>query len=677
MDEQYLEVIQKLRDGNMLSQPGVRFHMNRALATGDCSKLLEYLERHPSTLAAAERNILFAVQQRAECPYRPYPDPQDVQEYLSGSLKLGFVNDLDDMFGIDWDILSMPVINAGRVGSGKSILAKYLLCQMVRKKRPFNVIIPDLKKEYRDLLPYCRTLKVLTKDHIRFNPFEVPLWSNPKDHSMRVARIFVSENYLIATSMNELIKVIQWLYKKRGVFDGGKKYPTFLDVYKAVGARLRASKWGRYVDVLRWLENRLFPYTQSPTFCCLSGIPFDCLKNNNLVLEMDMGFTGHMYNFTVAYIADLLYSYNIEHGFIGSKLRHLFNVDEARILFNAYRDSSRFGESILNEIVSKSREFGIGFFLSSQESASFNQTIRSLAFLKIAFPLNDAKDLEFIQESFGLDDEQKAYLFRLPRYGRAVVRYSGYEMPFLLQVPHFKIRRHLTNEVVQKRMNTFYQKLRSQIKPIAGVQLIGDLILIPPPEVIGVCFFLDLEPFTKVSMIAKKSTVKSQSKVNNALKWLHDYKYIRYKEFRLSKTKTGRKSKFAILTDKAHRDFGTKRPRGKGGFEHAMYQHLIHRQLTLAGTEAFIEGILEESHKLIDVLARTTDDNHTAYEVTGCLDNLVSNIRQDFDAGADKVVIVITDPNNMKKARKKVAKDFSLDSVRDQIAFQPVSDFFD
>ena len=124
--ESQTDVLQVLRDGNMLSHPGVRFHVNRALSTGDTARLYQYLQRVPQILSVAQRNIALAEHQKAECPFRPYPDRQDAQEYLSGPLKLGYVNEFDDMFGIDWDTPAMPVMNAGRVKGGKSILVKYM-----------------------------------------------------------------------------------------------------------------------------------------------------------------------------------------------------------------------------------------------------------------------------------------------------------------------------------------------------------------------------------------------------------------------------------------------------------------------------------------------------------------------------------------------------------------------
>ena len=51
--DKHLELIEKLRKGKMLTQPGVAFHVNKALTTGDYSGITDYLTRYPAILAAS------------------------------------------------------------------------------------------------------------------------------------------------------------------------------------------------------------------------------------------------------------------------------------------------------------------------------------------------------------------------------------------------------------------------------------------------------------------------------------------------------------------------------------------------------------------------------------------------------------------------------------------------
>jgi hypothetical protein len=160
--------------------------------------------------------------------------------------------------------------------------------------------------------------------------------------------------------------------------------------------------------------------------------------SENVVLEMpDRSLSNYTRNFVTSLLINLSYARNMELGLRGSKLRTLFMVDEGATWMGANRESSGYDfiEPAINEIVRKGREFGIGLWVCSQESKSFNPVYRSNCLLKIGFPLTDGEDVKAIQDSFGLDDDQKTFLYKMPLRKFAVVRYGGFERPFLLEVP--------------------------------------------------------------------------------------------------------------------------------------------------------------------------------------------------------------------------------------------------
>jgi hypothetical protein len=536
------------------------------------------------------------------------------------------------------------------------------------------VIIPDLKKEYRHLLPIAKQLKVLTRNYIKINLLEPPHWMALTDYIILFSKIFVGENWLGGTSEISLNLTLEALYKAMGVFDGGQNYPTIRDLYDSITRQLEAQKSFKYRDILLWLQNRLFPYKQCEAFDCRRGLPHDIWQKENLVLELDTGFTDNMYSFLVSYIAGLRYTYNKANDLTGSKLRTLFSVDEARVLLSASRDVSVFGESYFNQIITKCREFGLGLILLSQESASFNQTIRSISFLKMAFPLNDAKDVDFIRESFGLNEEQAAFLFRLPPYGQAIVRYGGYEKPFLLAVPHFRIKRQLTDEEVEERMAGFYSELELKIAPVASPTPIR-IIEVVPPYAAALLYFLGKEPFTKKSQMTDAAGFKSPAEVDRAFNWLIEHGFVEKEECKFSRR--GPKSIFAGLTEKAYTYLSVRGPKGKGDFEHKLYQHLICEKLREQGFKANVEGRIEGSDKSIDVLAYDKEQGYAAYEVTLHFENLLSNIRQDLEAGASQVVIVTKDKPGLSKAEEMVESEQSLNQHLERIFFLTIDHFFD
>ena len=449
-----------------------------------------------------------------------------------------------------------------------------------------------------------------------------------------------------------------------------KNYPTLRDLYNLITAKLHSEKSFKYKDILLWIQNRLYPYTINETFNCRIGLPYDYWNKENLIIEMDEGFTDNMYSFIVSYLAGLRYNQNKKMGFTGSKLSTLFTVDEARILFQANRDKSIFGETYINEIITKTREFGIGFIIASQETASFNQTVRSISYLKVAFPLNDAKDLDFIKESFGLEKEQAKHIFKLPKHGQAIVRYGGYENPFLIAVPHFRIKKQLSDAEVEDRMKEFYGEIEKSIKK-ESVQKPLDVRPTMPPQASALLYYLGQEPFIKVSEMTKAAGFKSPREVSKALEWLESEGYVKRESYRTSKR--GRKSSYAVLTEKTYTYIGNTKPRGKGSFEHALYQHLIKQHLVKQGIKAEVEAKIR-GKKACDVLAENKDKSVIAYEVTLSFENLISNVQKDLEAGASEVFIVTRDSKDFRKAEENVYQVSTLQKKK--ISFLIIDHFF-
>lgn len=675
LNDETKELIEKLHEGKMLSYPMIKRLVDRALTTGDSGPLREYIRKYRVFEAQARRNIALANYQQLDNPFRPYPSREDAQLYLSGPLKLGFINELDDMFGIHQDIFCLPTIIPGRVGSGKSMLLKYLLNQMLSEENDSNSIIPDLKLEYRDLLSFTPRLKVLTNDRIKINPLQIPNWMTPSEYIVFFSKVLSRENWVGAISENIIRDELEYLYRMHGIFDGNdKNYPTLKDLHALITHRLEKQKSFSFRDILLKVQGMLKSNLIHKAFDCRIGIPHDIWRKENIVLEMDSGFTDHMYSFTISYIAGLRYTYNKKMRLMGSVLRSLLLVDEGRILFSSARDVEAYGESYISEIITKCREFGLGFLVASPESESFNQTLKAISFLKVCFPLTDGNEKSAIKESFGLDDEQADYLFKLPRYGKAIVRYGGYEKPFLLAVPHFRIKKHLTDEEVEERMSGFYNDLDDRIKrsksrpPIYTIERV-------PPAASALLHCLHNEPFTKTSDM-NFSVFKSDAEVKKALDWLEKNEFIHREKYQTSKR--GRKSIFAVLNNKAYQYLKKKGIPGRGSFEHSLYQHNISEWHNKNGTEAKIEGRIGKGNiqKSVDVLFQSEDRGTVAYEVTLHFENLLDNLHQDLAAGADEVVVVTRDQKDLEKAIGIVNKDESLNPHLEKIAFRNISEFF-
>jgi len=675
-----MEIVEVLQWSGLDKQPLVAHAIDYGLKTGNWATLGDVLKKHPWILIMARNSINREGYQKAQNPFMPFPSEEEIARFLSaGELVLGYIDEKNNQLLIPYDTLCRPLINLGAPGGGKSTLAKFLLWQALTMQQSFNALIPDLKKEYRHLAAVTRNLKVIPSDRLSLNPLEVPSWQSPMDHLMAFAQVFVSENYLAGTSLNLLIELCQWLYQERGIFDGSQDYPTLMDLFRLISKRVGSTKSFRFTDILLWLQNRLKPYILHPCFNVRRGIPFEVFQKENLVLELDTGFTDNMYNFVVATIVNQLFMHNKAHNLTGAKLRHWINVDEARVLFQPNRDLSTFGESIINVLISKTRDLGIGFLVSSQEPASISQTLHSLASTKIAFPLTDGDDLERIQKSFGLTEEQTAHIFKLPPFGQAIISYSGFERPLLLGAPWFRLKRKLDDQELEERMGRFWLSLEAKIHQAAesGPEAVEtsrsvEPAVVIPPDSAALLFFLSKYPFTKTAELTKAPGFGSPAQVNKARAWLVDNGYVAEESYRTSRTKP---ALYLVLQDKAKAYLKDDSLSGKGGFEHQLFQHVICEHLQGQGVQAKIEGRMGKSSKAVDVLGGSTKEGQVAYEVTLHFENLLANIHQDLAAGASEVVIVTRNRADLQKAMVLVAQDDSLAPHGEMISFRTIDEF--
>lgn len=683
-ENECLELIQVLQDGGMISHPGIKLHVDRTLSTGDGRSLIDYLGRYPGFLRLARNNIARDEVQKRDNPFKPFPSQSDAKEYLRGPLKLGYVNEFGDMFGIHWDVFALPTIIPGRVGSGKSTIIKNLLSQILREDRDFNVIIPDLKVEYRDLLTLSPRIRVLTGKHIRINPLVVPSWMTPQEFIIFFSKVFCRENWVGATSEDVLNDEIEILFKKRGIFEGSENYPCMKDLYNLINFRLEKQKSFGFRDILLRLRGRIKTYLIGNTFSCRRGIPHDFWRKENVVLEMDAGFSDKIYSFTVSFIAGLNYTYSKKNRLMGSVLRSLLCVDEGRILF-AVRDIETYGEAYISEIITKSREFGSGFIVASPETMSFNQTIQAIAYLKICGPLTDGNEKAAIKESFGLSEDQADHLFKLPRYGQAIIRYGSFERPFLLGVvPLYRLRKNLTDDEVEERMSTFYRELDAKVeeietlsvreRPDAGQESETMENQKVPPAAMALLFYLSKDPYSRTKDLKKAPGFKSDGEARKAIDWLVEAGYVQREKHQISKS--GPYPVFSVLTEKAYAQFDLKRRKGKGSFEHCLYQNLIQKNLESKGIKATIEGKIKGSNKLIDILVKDRKRGYIALEVVLSFQNLLVNVHKDFASGAAEVVIVARHESGVNQALKIVGTDPSLNPYLEKITFTQISDFF-
>lgn len=667
-----IELINLLNEGEII--PGhlpTQCLVDQALITGDYRSLTGYLERYPLLLNQARQNIRIKQYNHLNNPF-DLVSRAEAQEYFSGPLKLGYVNKNDDQFGIIPSLLAMILLIIGPVGGGKSNLLKYMLIQCANLGGGFNIIIPDLKREYRQLIHHFHQLWILSNESLRINPLHKPDWLSFEIFIPWFAKIFTKANFLVGTSLNTLIETIDRLYRKHGIYAGSNNWPTMGDLYKEITAQLNKHSSFRFRDILLWLLNRLYPYSTHQIFNCRTGINEQFWREKNIVIELGLGVSDNMYSFLVSYTVGLRFLYNQIHGLTGQRLNTLYLFDESRILLDANRNVMDFGESYITETITKSREYGLGFVFASHEAASINPTLRSLAHTKIAYRLSDKDDVEFIEKSFGLNEDQRDYIYKIDRKGIAITNFGGFNRPFLLGTPYVDLGPQISDDQVAQHMAPILSQLKSDIQIPAHVTAAVQKNPFPSAAK-HLLVFLDKNPFVKVSDISK-ATDQSVAMVQKTLTWLEKNNYIKREAHKVSKK--GRKAHFSVLTNKAHTEFGFKPIPGHGSFLHKLYQHLVCKKLNNIGLKARIESRIKGTNKSIDVLCRDEHGQIIAYEITLHHENINENVTKDIAAGASQVVLVCRNPADLNKARNIVWGKLHEMKNQEKVQFSLISEFF-
>jgi hypothetical protein len=659
-------IIELLDKGWMLdNDPFLRARVEKALR-GDTTSLYNYLQEHPDIIEKAKTNIFVNSKLTEANPFWPPPYKTEEVAILSGPLRFGFYNSFKDIFGINPELLNHNVMVVGRAGSGKSNLNLIALDYLSEIAATFNIIIIDLKKEYRCLLPKHPNLKIITFKNLRLNPLEVPEWEDPKDHINNVAEVFCRENYILAFGKNMFISEAEYLYKEWGVFEGKKKFPTFKDLYNLINS---IKGYGRKADSKASLLSRLKQYVDYPEIFCCKSFPFNTWLDNHLVIELE-NITNEMYATITNLIVSSIYNYYHTKNLRGRKIRTLFVVDEAGVLFDAKRDRINvFGDSYINTLVRKGGEFGLGFWVTSQEPNTISQSIHSNSFLKFMFPLVEGQQLRNMALSMALNEQQKLFAFILPPRGTCIARYSYFPQPLLLDVPLYPEEKTISDEFVEEKMRDFYEEITP--KKVPTVERKPKIKQDIPEDPATLLKHIADNPFDNYTTHISTCGL-AQHKVDKARNWLKNNGYITLEYIRAKKGR-GRSTCYLVLQEKALNYLNIKQHLGKGSFKHQLYCHLIKEKLQNEGWNAKIETTVYPSTKLIDVVAKKNNDT-VGYEVTLHFDNLQKNIKEDLEA-IDKLIIVI-EKNDFGKAIEEINKCKSALNSEKHLEIKLIEDFF-
>lgn len=672
------KLMKMLFESGLAKHPAIEQLLSGALATGNFTEISHYMDMNSPRIEGFLRASLLEEYKKTQNPFYPYPCTDDEIKALSGPIKFGIINPHQNIwFGLHPSDMTMHVMTGGRTGTGKSWGAAFVVSQLAKSDNKSNLVIPDVKTFYRRLYDKVPGLNIIPLEMLKMNLLEIPTWMDPRYFIMQFSKIFASENLLGLPSEGLLTEALHKLFMERRIFEGSYNYCNISDLERML-RRLRQDKsmGNRYRDIFEAVLNRLRPYLYlDDIFCVRKGISHEVFATENVVLELPLDkISNNIHNFIVCWIMHLNFARNIALGLRGNELRTLYLIDEATTILNASREHSGLDwiEPSINTIIAKGREFGLGLWLLSQQTNSFSNIFRANCLLKICFSLTDGEDVTNIQNSFGLNEEQKQFLYLLPKQRAAICRYGDFPRPFLCLFPEL---RDLDKVPDDNEVNTAMKDFYARILPAKDKESIirqEEHYRLTNVEIDGMLMIQHLitAPFLTYKELIKLVNL-TPTRGDKARAWLVNSGFVKTHSIILRRGKPG---EYYELTEQAYQQFGGRPPLGKGaGFEHKLFAYAIKTYVEeKQGFSGRIEGIIDGTSKPIDVLAEKEEFGRLGFEVTLHFNNLMRNIEEDLKTTLKKVIIVCRNKDDLAKAQKIVNESLI---PKDRLEFKTIFEF--
>ena len=660
------ELITTLKDGHMSEQPAIAAFMKIGIASGDFSKLRDFLEAHPKLVAIAQANIRKAEWMREANPFMPPPPRWKWQEMLNGPIRLGYLDEAKSMpLSITCKDLSSHMTITGAIGRGKSVGLQsfvdslYWHRETLLPSEKFNILIFDNgKREHRNLSLRCPNIKVIPVEQFLLSILKPHPKLGPKRHAEMVADLVARVLFGQSITRSILIKTLLFIYKSNLT-------PSLQNLITILRNTVSKQKAFGMREVYLKLIAKLELLEASECFNCVEGIPFNYFQNHDLIIELD-GLDPSVQGFITAFVIRSLYMFNMLTQTDG--LKHVVINEEARELLLAINREDWGHDSAWDYDLARVRSAGVSMVAVTQEVSCLSNTTNSNCHTKVAFAVNSGIDIDLIERGWGLSPEQRDFIFKL-KVGQAVVKYGEYPDPLMIHIPMLDIPSHLSDNELKLIMQGFWSELHCQIKT---EDQLAPVKVTPLPKLdVDAGFMLKVlsaKPFlNKTELLDECEGFLSRQRVEQTLTDLEQHKLIRHLEINVGGKRTGN---YYRLLNLAFEMDGIKTPPGSGSFKHRLFQHLIHTWAEQRGAKASIEAVLDQNpHARIDVLAVERDRTMTAYEITISLEHTEENVEGDLVAGVDRVVVVCPDAAVREQAMIRICNHPRLCDRLNQIQF--------
>ncbi len=572
----------------------------------------------------------------------------------------------------------------GMTGVGKSTLLKSLIPQFV--ERGIYPWIFDHENEYKVLLKvlHPEELLILSPETDRDNFLEPPPGISPGEWIERLCNLAREVFYLRDGSINLLRKVLWNLYENKGVFAGGRNYPTIVDLMNLLES-IEFKPGTRFSAYLESLINRFggLKTGLGRSLECVQGFHLPDLLNK-CVVDVTAGLSDDLRNFRAYQKMLKILAYREKLSSSDSKT--LFVVDEAHKLYN--KEIARRHDLGEPMIFGNARTFskrGIMCFYSDQIPSELPPPPMANVEICMIMRLVSGRCISSISKARNLNPEQADYI---PVMGKreCIIQSGDFPDPVLFTVPE-KLFEPVSQKEVDKHMEIMFSGLEySPIQEKVEVRKESKDQRFPG-EKKGSARARPNRIWSEISKILDEvgyiSLTDLYAHLGNLAPWrarriVNDMEKQEMIELcPVSFGTRGNPKTFVVLKRKGAEligvDFEDARLRGKGSTEHVILQNVLAEAMRDSGKSVEIE--FHVKGKSVDV-AEHGSLKSVAYELElqPSHPHVVENILRDLEAGFDEVVVITRNQIGQNEAKAQIYQKIDWTKLS-KVSFKLIREF--
>lgn len=349
------------------------------------------------------------------------------------------------------------------------------------------------------------------------------------------------------------------------------------------------------------------------------------------------------------------------------------------------------GEIFFLDFVRTCRKRQIGVAVSTQTPHLLPPQVLSDMNTWIVFRPADGRYLQCVSQALNLDADQEDALMELsdrePR--QVVVRCPGVSSPFLVELPQQDLEWATAEEIADRQEQTrrwlagIYRPPERRPAATAEESASPGPLFVPREYPIS-------KPLLDYMVICAEDWALSvtardrKHDISPGLGNRHRKRLAEEGMLRLHRVLTGRRGgqmQVTEVTEEGYRlldQFGVHvgRPPGRGGFEHRLWQYIVHSWAVRQGYPSQIEQ--EIAGKPVDV-GVTWEEKRVAVEIVfEGLEKELSNLAKDLERGWDQVVFCTVQQETLDRLKDTVMEEFGEELIsQDKVRFRRLHEFLE